>query len=100
MIKMTGDCCEQCNFWDRTMDEEIDHKTQEVRKKPATSGMGACRKAPPHPYLMPGRAGPVVLAVWPSSPKTGWCGSFERNPHFEPVELPAAPPAEPSRLIV
>jgi hypothetical protein len=101
--KLKEDCCEQCIFWDRTMDERINDKTQEIEKVPATSGMGACRVKAPHPYLMTGKNGPIVLAVWPTTPKTGWCGQFERNVGFQPVvsaPAPAVPEPEKSRLIV
>jgi hypothetical protein len=102
MAKRTSEMvCEQCIHWDRMMDDVEDKITRDMKKVPSSSGMGTCRKNTATPIPTIGQRGPVVIAVWPTTPKNTWCGQWEKNDDFVPLEKPAKEPELPkSRLIV
>lgn len=68
--------CERCIFWDASMSANVDVDT------------GACRRAPP------GFDDRTLLAVWPFTEDSDWCGEFTLDPDFMDVDEPEPAPAD------
>lgn len=70
MIKIKGcdAACDHCTFYA----PQLGRDKEELEE-------GSCRYSPPKEVMMPTQRGPVILGVWPSVKRDGWCRMFEFN---------------------